>query len=204
MAWRFWQWYSDPAILRLAAGAALEAVVADMEEAIRNSATPHDAAPHTFLSSPTTTGEGGRGDEGGSEGESESERGGEGRYEGEGENKGSQRPLVACRDAPPVSIFSGHDVTLLPLLAALVWSPERMSPTPPAWPPYAASMVIELVEDADRVGGEGMEQRHGDPIDPDTLLVHIRYNFATLAVVPYASFVRRVRHVAAGRPPVDV
>ena len=196
MAWRFWQWYSDPAILRLAAGAALEAVVADMEEAIRNSATPHNAAPHTSLSSPTTTGEGDRGNDGASDGE--------GRYESEGGDEGSQRPLVACRDAPPVSIFSGHDVTLLPMLAALVWSPDRLSPTPPAWPPYAASMVIELVEDADKVGEEGMEQRHGDPIDPDTLLVHIRYNFATLAVVPYASFVRRVRHVAEGRPPVDM
>ena len=42
--------------------------------------------------------------------------------------------------SPPLAIFSGHDTTLLPLLASL--SPKLVNDTD--WPPYASMMVIEV------------------------------------------------------------
>ena len=43
-------------------------------------------------------------------------------------------------DAPKLAIFSGHDTTLMPLLASIgpkLWNEED-------WPPYASMLLIEV------------------------------------------------------------
>jgi hypothetical protein len=49
-------------------------------------------------------------------------------------------------DAPRLALYSGHDTTVLPLLLALRTGPPGAppSPPPPVWPPFAASIVLEL------------------------------------------------------------
>ncbi|KAJ2096318.1 hypothetical protein GGI16_004902 [Coemansia sp. S142-1] len=62
-----------------------------------------------------------------------------------GISTGKQRP-------PKMSIYSGHDSTIGPLLAIfgddLAGSPSLKTSTSPMWPPFASSLRIELLKDS--------------------------------------------------------
>ncbi|KAJ2868779.1 hypothetical protein GGH93_006363, partial [Coemansia aciculifera] len=66
----------------------------------------------------------------------------------------ADRGIVTRKQRPPkMSIYSGHDSTVGPLLAIfgddLAGSPSLMTSATPMWPPFASSLRIELLKDSE-------------------------------------------------------
>eukprot|EP00947_MAST-08B_sp_MAST-8B-sp1_P004693 g4693.t1 len=170
VVWRFLRWYSNPAILRLAAGGILRDILAEMDEAVGGTTKP----------TPT--------------------------------------PTPAPTD---LSMYSGHDVTVLPILAALgvqrcpgmpasdSESAAEDWPLPlssdaghvveldPVWPSYAASVAFELVSGGDEDNDHrGHERGSGGSGDADSsLTVRVNYDLQPVASMPLGDFRQLVNRI---------
>jgi hypothetical protein len=176
---RFLRWYHDPAVLGLAAG--------DMLRTVRELLRAASAEHHGTSSSSADRSRSGGGGGGGGGGSSSSistqpERGSHDRRRGPAQ-------LRRANCGKRLFLYSGHDISVLPLLCALdafgLRSAPPRAPSPRwshanVWPKYSATLIFEL-----------LAPRARDGPTPDSLLVRVLYEDVELvAPTPFAAFWR--------------
>jgi uncharacterized membrane protein YgcG len=172
---RFLRWYHDPVVLGLAAGDMLRTV----RELLRAAGAEHHGASSSSADRSSSSGGGGGGS---------SSRSTQPERESHDQRRGPAQ-LRKANGGKRLFLYSGHDISVLPLLCALDafglrCAPPR-APSPRwshanVWPKYSATLVFELLAPRARDGPK-----------PDSLLVRVLYEDAELVTpTPFAAFWR--------------